>query len=41
AFEMKRGAISANLGEQLLQPTPFTSALTEDCIENGICREEG
>ena len=41
AFEMKRGAISANLGEQLLQPTPFTSALTEDCIENGVCREEG
>jgi len=41
AFEMKRGAISANLGEQLLQPTPFTSALTEDCIENGICREKG
>lgn len=41
AFEMKRGAVSANLGEQLLQPTPFTSALTEDCIENGICREEG
>jgi formate C-acetyltransferase len=41
AFEMKRGAVSANLGEQVLQPTLFTSALTEDCIENGICREEG
>jgi formate C-acetyltransferase len=40
-FEMKRGAIAANLGEQLLQPTPFTSALTEDCIENGMSREEG
>ncbi|GAG79868.1 unnamed protein product, partial [marine sediment metagenome] len=40
-FEMKRGAIASNLGEQLLQPTIFTSALTEDCIENGKCREEG
>ena len=41
AFEMKRGAISANIGEQSLLPTLFTSALTEDCIERGICREEG
>ncbi|KKN03444.1 hypothetical protein LCGC14_1107650 [marine sediment metagenome] len=40
-FEMKRGAIASNLGEQLLQPTLFTSALTEDCIKNGKCREEG
>jgi formate C-acetyltransferase len=41
AFEMKRGAIASNLGEQMLEPTLFTSALTEDCIENGKCREEG
>ncbi|MHA2392762.1 MAG: glycyl radical protein [Promethearchaeota archaeon] len=40
-FEMKRGAIASNLGEQMLEPTLFTSALTEDCIENGKCREEG
>ncbi|MCK9273899.1 MAG: hypothetical protein M0P57_02300 [Syntrophales bacterium] len=38
---MKVGAIAANLGEELLQPTLFTSALTEDCIENGTPREEG
>jgi len=41
AFKMRTGSISANLGEQLLQPTLFTSALTEDCVENGITREEG
>jgi len=39
--EMKRGAVASNLGEQSLLPTLFTSALTEDCIENGIAREEG
>jgi formate C-acetyltransferase len=41
AFEMKRGAISSNLGEQIFRPTIFTSALTEDCIENGLPREYG
>ncbi|MHA1885403.1 MAG: glycyl radical protein [Promethearchaeota archaeon] len=41
AFEMKRGAIASALGEQMLEPTLFTSALTEDCIENGTCREDG
>jgi len=41
AFKMKTGAIASNLGELLLQPTLFTSALTEDCIENGMTREEG
>ena len=40
-FEMKRGAISSNLGEQVFRPTIFTSALTEDCIENGLPREYG
>ena len=39
--KMRTGSIAANLGEQVLQPTLFTSALTEDCIENGITREEG
>ena len=38
---MKTGSIAASLGEQLLQPTLYTSALTEDCIEKGIPREEG
>ena len=41
ASKMRTGSIAANLGEQVLQPTLFTSALTEDCIENGITREEG
>jgi len=41
AFEMKRGAVSSNLGEQVFRPTIFTSALTEDCIENGLPREYG
>ncbi len=40
-FKMKTGSIAASLGEQLLQPTLYTSALTEDCIEKGIPREEG
>ncbi len=35
-------AIAANIGAMAaLQPTVFTSALTEDCIEKGIPREEG
>ena len=40
-YKMKTGSVAANFGEQLLQPTLFTSALTQDCIENGITREEG
>jgi len=41
AYEMKRGAIGSNIGEQKLQPTLFISALTEDCIESGLPREQG
>jgi len=34
--------IAANIGEaSALQPTVFTSALVEDCIEKGMAREEG
>ena len=34
--------IAATIGEAAaLQPTVFTSALVEDCIEKGIAREEG
>jgi len=39
---MRNGAIAQNIGDQVsLLPTVFTSALTEDCIENGMAREEG
>jgi len=41
-FEME--TIATNIGERLIaefDPTVFQSALIEDCIENGICREEG
>ncbi len=35
-------SIAGNIGHAAaLQPTVFTSALTEDCIEKGIPREEG
>ncbi len=35
-------SIAANIAEMAaLQPTLFTSALTEDCIEKGMSREEG
>jgi len=35
-------SIAHNIGEMAaLQPTVFTSALTEDCIEKGIPKEEG
>jgi len=34
--------IAANIGDAAtLQPTLFTSAVTEDCIENGMSKEEG
>ncbi len=41
AYQMKVGSIASNLGEQALIPTLFTSALTEDCIENAAPREQG
>jgi len=41
--EMIRGSlIAAGIGQlDGLQPNPFGSALTEDCIENGIAKEAG
>jgi len=41
--EMIRGPlIAANIGQlDGLQPNPFGSALTEDCIENGVAKEKG
>ena len=41
AHEMLKGSIASNLGEEALIPTLFTSALTEDCIENATPREQG
>ncbi len=41
AHQIEVGSISSNLGEQALIPTLFTSALTEDCIENATAREQG
>jgi formate C-acetyltransferase len=39
---VKNYSIAHNIGEiAALQPTVFTAALTEDCIEKGIPREEG
>ena len=39
---VKNLSIATNIGEMsALQPTLFTSALTEDCVEKGIPREEG
>ena len=41
-FEME--TIATNIGERLLaefEPTVYQSALIEDCIEKGLCREEG
>jgi len=40
-WQLRKVSISANLGEQAMLPTLFTSALTEDCIEKGIPREQG
>lgn len=42
AFELE--TIATNIGERLIaeyDPTVYQSALIEDCIEKGICREEG
>jgi len=39
--KMRFGAIASNIGEQMLQPTAFASALTQGCIENGVTREDG
>ena len=39
---VKLGAMASNIGEMAgLAPTLFISALTEDCIEKGMPREEG
>jgi len=41
-FEME--TIATNIGERLIaeyDPTIYQSALIEDCIEKGLCREEG
>jgi len=39
---VRNAAIADNIGQAAaLQPTVFTSALTEDCIERGIAREAG
>ncbi len=39
---MRVQRIAANIGEAAaLQPTVFTSALVDDCIEKGIAREKG
>ncbi len=41
-FEME--TIATNIGERLIaefDPTVYQSAFIEDCIEKGICREEG
>jgi formate C-acetyltransferase len=41
-FEME--TIATNIGERLMaefEPTLYQSALIEDCIEKGLCREEG
>ncbi len=41
-FEME--TIATNIGERLIaeyDPTLYQSAFIEDCIENGVCREEG
>ena len=42
ARRVRAERIAATIGESAsLQPTLFTSALVEDCIEKGIAREEG
>jgi len=42
AWIIGTNSIAANIGEiAYLQPTVFASALTEDCIENGIAKEKG
>ncbi len=42
AYIVKNSATAQRIGETAgLQPTVFASALTEDCIENGIAKEKG
>lgn len=42
ARQIRNYCISQNVGELAgLQPTLFASALTEDCIENGVTKEHG
>jgi formate C-acetyltransferase len=44
AWALEKETIATNIGERLLakfDPTVYQSALIEDCIEKGICREEG
>jgi len=41
AFLLRNGVIELNISELALQPKVFTSALTEDCIEEGISSNEG
>ena len=44
AWMRRNSQISGNIAEQTiaeLSPTVYESALIEDCIEKGICREEG
>ena len=44
AWAFEKETIATNIGERLLaefDPTVYQSALIEDCIEKGICREEG
>jgi len=42
AYLVRNQSIASNIGELAeLQPTVFTSALTEDCIEKGLPKEQG
>ncbi|MHA1979239.1 MAG: glycyl radical protein [Candidatus Hodarchaeales archaeon] len=44
AWAFERETIGSNIGERLMaefEPTVFQSALIDDCIEKGICREAG
>ncbi|MHA2037465.1 MAG: glycyl radical protein [Promethearchaeota archaeon] len=44
AWAFEKETIGSNIGERLMaefEPTVFQSALIEDCIEKGICREAG
>jgi formate C-acetyltransferase len=44
AWAFERETIGSNIGERLMaefDPTVFQSALIDDCVEKGICREAG
>jgi formate C-acetyltransferase len=44
AWAFERETIGSNIGERLMaefDPTVFQSALIDDCLEKGICREAG